>query len=64
MSLVLGGFFIFISASMGLLVKDGASFGSVAGNQALLGLLGGLMSMVILSKINYKDWKKYSFICL
>lgn len=61
MSLVLGGFFIFISASMGLLVKDGASFGSVAGNQALLGLLGGLISMVVLSKINYRDWKKYSF---
>lgn len=59
--LVLGGFFIFISASMGLLIRNGASFGSVASNQALLGLLGGLISMVILSKIDYRNWKKYSF---
>lgn len=46
---------------MGLLVRSGASFGSVAANQALLGLLGGLTSMVILSKIDYRNWKKYSF---
>ncbi len=59
--LVLGGFFIFLSASMGLLGRSGASFGSVAGNQALLGLFGGLVSMTVLSKINYKNWKKYSF---
>ncbi len=58
--LVLGGFFIFLSASMGLLGREGAQFKSVAGNQALLGLLGGLVSMTILSGINYKSWKKYS----
>lgn len=55
------GFFVFLSAAMGLLAREtGASFRSVVTNQALFGLLGGGIAMYITSKIPYKFWQKYS----
>lgn len=60
--LSLGGYFIFLSASSGLLVREaGASFSSVAFNQTFHGLLPGLLFLIIFSLINYKKWRKYSF---
>lgn len=58
--LALGGFFIFTSASLGLLARDGAVFSSIALNQAL-GLALGLIAFFITSKINYKFWRKNAF---
>ncbi len=58
------GIFIFTSASMGLLAKEGASFGSVARSQILFGLLGGLIAAFITSHINYTFWKKNAFYLL
>lgn len=58
--LTLGGFFVFTSASLGLLARDGARFGAIAWNQAL-GLGLGLLALFITSKINYKFWKQYAF---
>lgn len=55
------GFFLFISASLGLLAKDGASFSSILFKQALLGLVGGLIILIILSKVHYQKYKKYAF---
>lgn len=59
--MVLGGLFIFTSASLGLLAKDGASFSSVAFNQIFLGVFLGSLALILFSKINYKIWNKYAF---
>ncbi len=59
--IVIFGLVIFLSASLGLLARGGARFGSVASSQIGLGLiLGGLFALVV-SNIKYKKWGKYSF---
>lgn len=60
-ALVLIGLAIFSSASLGLLAKDGASFGSVAFQQIIFGVLGGGLALVFFSNIHYRNLKKYSF---
>ena len=50
--LITVGFFIFSSASLGLLSRQGASFGLVAGKQLII-LLGGLVACFIFSHIPY-----------
>ena len=55
------GIFTFLSASLGLLAKDGVQYSSVVVNQLGFGLIGGLILMFITSKIPYKFWKIYSF---
>lgn len=59
--LVCIGFFIFSSASLGLLARDGAHFSSVALNQVLFGIVGGSISLYIMSSIHYRTWRKYAF---
>jgi len=59
--LVLVGFFIFSSASLGLLTRDGIKFSSAIFNQVFLGLILGISAMFITSQINYLNYKKYSF---
>ncbi len=59
--LVVLGLAIFTSASLGLLAKNGASFGSVALKQFLVGILGGSIALITLSNIHYRQLKKYSF---
>jgi len=59
--LSLGGFFLFISASMGLFAREtGARFTATAFNQFFYGLFLGSILLVLFSKINYKIWRKYS----
>lgn len=53
------GFFIFSSASLGLLSRDGATFNTVAVKQFLV-LLCGLAVFLIVSAIDYRVWRKYS----
>ncbi|MCK5285975.1 MAG: cell division protein FtsW [Candidatus Pacebacteria bacterium] len=55
------GFFLFMSASMGLLAKGKSDFLNIFIKQIGLGLIGGLTAMFILSKINYRNYKKYAF---
>lgn len=55
------GFFIFSSASLGLLARDGASFSSVALTQILFGIIGGLIAMFLLSRIHYRTWRRFAF---
>jgi cell division protein FtsW len=55
------GFFLFVSASLGLLARDGATFSSVAFNQTFFGLLGGGVAMYLTSRMDYSFWKRYSF---
>lgn len=59
--LVVLGLAIFVSASLGLLARDGASFGSVAFTQIIFGIVGGGVALFILSHTHYRILKKYSF---
>jgi cell division protein FtsW len=51
----------FISASLGLLDGNGASFSSVAFSQLVFGIVGGSCAMFITSQIHYRHWRKYAF---
>ncbi len=59
--LVVVGFFIFSSASLGLLARNGASFSSVAIGQLVFGIIGGSIALYIMSSIHYRVWRKYAF---
>ena len=59
--LVSVGFFIFSSASLGLLARDGASFSSVAFTQIVFGIIGGSIALFVMSSIHYRFWRKYAF---
>ena len=53
---------IFISASLGILVKNKDVFYSVLRSQIGLGLGFGLLGMYASLKIDYKFWRKYSLV--
>ena len=59
--LVVGGYFIFSSASLGLLARGTSTFASVNFNQIVFGLFGGTVAALILSNIHYHTWRKYAF---
>lgn len=59
--LVGSGFLIFSSASLGLLARDGASFGSVAFTQFVFGILGGSLALFLTSNIYYRHWRRFAF---
>lgn len=61
LTLVTLGFFIFSSASLGLLAREGARFSSVAFSQILFGIIGGGIGMFLTSQIYYRNWRKYAF---
>ena len=58
--LVIVGFFLFSSASLGLLAREGARFSSVAFSQLVLGIGLGTLALFIVSRIHYRFLKKYS----
>jgi len=60
-TLVVLGFFIFSSASLGLLARDGAHFSSIALNQLLFGVVGGGIALFLTSTIHYRVWRQYAF---
>jgi len=59
--LVIIGFLIFSSASLGLLAREGARFSSVAFSQIVFGIFGGLGAMFIMSQIYYRNLRQYAF---
>ncbi|OGG54396.1 hypothetical protein A3D62_00505 [Candidatus Kaiserbacteria bacterium RIFCSPHIGHO2_02_FULL_49_11] len=59
-ALVVGGFFIFTSASLGLLAREGARFSSVAFNQIFFGMLLGTIALLITARVRYRLWKPYT----
>lgn len=59
--LVFAGFLIFMSASLGLLARDSAHFGSIAFKQIFFGLLPGLVCLYAFSRIDHTYWRKMSF---
>ncbi|HEY4512558.1 MAG TPA: putative peptidoglycan glycosyltransferase FtsW [Candidatus Paceibacterota bacterium] len=60
--LVGAGFFIFSSASLGLLVRNDSRFTAIAFNQLFFGVVLGSIACLITSFIPYKFWKKVSLI--
>jgi cell division protein FtsW len=60
--LIISGFFIFSSASLGLLAKNEGKFTAVAFNQVFFGLCLGTIALIATSYIPFKLWKKYSLI--
>jgi len=59
--LVTAGFFIFLSASLGLLARDTAHFSSIAFKQIFFGLIPGVLALYGLSRFDYLFWRKSSF---
>ena len=59
-TLVVVGFFIFSSASLGLLAREGARFSSVAFSQIFLGIIGGSAALFVMTRVDYRVLKKYS----
>ena len=60
-TLVTLGFFIFSSASLGLLAREGAHFSSVAFSQIVFGIIGGGIGMFLTSQIYYRNWRRFAF---
>lgn len=58
--LVIAGYLIFASASLGLLSKQPAKYANVAFNQTFLGLFLGSILCIVVSNIDYKLLRKYS----
>lgn len=59
--LIFLGLAMFVSASLGILVKSEKTFYSVLFNQLVLGLGIGFIGMYLCLKINYKFWRRYAF---
>ncbi len=62
--LILSGFLIFTSASLGLLARDGATFSSIAYKQAFVGLILGAVALFIAFRFDYRKLKKHAFYIL
>lgn len=60
-TLIVAGFFIFSSASLGLLAKGGDQYSDVAFSQTFFGLFLGSIALITASRINYKNWRGYAF---
>lgn len=59
--LVIAGYLIFASASLGLLSKQPEKYANVAFNQTFLGLFLGSLACILTSKIDFKLYRKFSF---
>lgn len=59
--MVLAGFFILFSASMGLLMREKADFSSIILKQFIFGA-GGVIALLAASRINYKNWQKFALL--
>ncbi len=59
--LVVAGYLIFASASLGLLSKQAVKYANVAFNQTFFGLFLGTVACVVASRVDYKNYRKYAF---
>lgn len=59
-TLVSVGFFLFVSASLGVLARNTAQFSNIVFNQGLLGLVGGTIALIILSNVPYRVLRPYA----
>lgn len=56
------GFFIFSSASLGVLAANEIKFSNVAFNQLFLGLFLGSLACLVLARLDYHLFQKYAFL--
>ena len=56
--LVVIGIFVFSSASLGLLTRSGATFKSVALSQFVFGVGGGLVLLIVASRVPYRFYRR------
>lgn len=61
--LTIGGFVIFLSASLGLIAKGGDTFQAIAMKQGI-SLLIGIVLFFVISRIKYTFWRKTAFFTL
>jgi cell division protein FtsW len=59
--LIVAGFFIFSSASLGLLAKEGSNYSSITFSQTVLGLFLGSLAMILASRLDYRIWRPAAF---
>lgn len=59
-ALIVIGFTIFVSASLGILAKDSAQFSAVMSKQIFFGIIFGFIACFIFSKVDYKIYQKYA----
>ncbi len=59
--LIVAGFFIFSSASLGLLAKESSNYSNIAFSQTVLGLFLGSLAMILAIRLDYRLWKKWAF---
>jgi cell division protein FtsW len=59
--LVIGGYLIFRSASLGLLSKQSVKYAGVAFNQTVFGLILGSIACLITSNLDYKIYRRLAF---
>ncbi|MEK7227669.1 MAG: putative peptidoglycan glycosyltransferase FtsW [Patescibacteria group bacterium] len=62
--LAITGFFIFSSASLGLLAKSNSNYSNVAFSQTVLGLFAGTIAMIIATRLDPRILKKSAFYLL
>lgn len=63
-ALIVGGFFIFSSASLALLAKEYSNYSSIAFSQTVLGLFMGTVALILASRIEVAVWRKLAFFIL
>jgi cell division protein FtsW len=61
LALLVAGFLIFISASLGSLTRGSAIFNSLVLGQIVFGFFGGGVAMYVASRIKYTFWRKHAF---
>ncbi|MBI2086574.1 MAG: putative lipid II flippase FtsW [Candidatus Zambryskibacteria bacterium] len=62
--LIVAGFFIFSSASLGLLARESSNYSNVAFSQTVLGLFLGTVAMLVATRLDFKIWKSSAFYIL
>lgn len=59
--LLFAGFFIFLSAALGVMAKSEEKFDNLIVSQIFFGLLGGGVAMWLCARIKYQFWRKNAF---
>src|SRR3989344_3778821 len=62
--LLIFGFVIFSSGALALLAKEGSNYSNVVFSQTVFGLIGGTIAMFLVSRLDYKIWRKFAFYIL
>lgn len=61
LTLIVVGFFVFSSASLALLAKEGSNYSRIFFSQAVFGLLFGTVALLVTSRLDFKLWKRVAF---